>query len=296
MKAENQLPEDLEWSMSGETKAEETEQKEEQDFEQEESSEESNSEENQGDQEESSEESDSESNEEDSEEEETVFTIDGIELSSPDKEEDNSVIRNMRAELKAAKQALKERESELENFKSTPVVVEELPPVPSWQDFDTDEEFNKALDGWMNKRDQIHANKLKAEEQNKALETAFKQKGEAYASRFNEIGKVYPRIKEAQELVIEALSVGLQHEIIMESEKPAEVVLALGSNAELLEEYKAIRSPVARGRFLAKIEKGANLESRKKKVNTTPKKPNSTAGKPKKEGLKSKMFPDAVFK
>jgi hypothetical protein len=294
MKAENQLPEDLEWSSPGETKAEELEQEVEQDDE--DSTEETDSEEDYGTEEETSKESDNESDEEETEEEETVFTIDGVELSSPDKEEDNSVIRSMRSELKAAKQALKERESELETFRSAPVVVEELPPVPNQYDFDTDEDFNKALTGWIEKRDQIQTNKLKAEGQSKAFETAFKQKSETYMTRFNEIAKVYPRIKEAQESVKGSLDVSLQNEILFESEKPAEVVLALGSNTELLEEYKAIKSPVARGRFLAKIEKGANLESRKKKVNTTPKKPNNTAGKPKKEVFKSKMFPDAVFK
>ncbi len=194
---------------------------------------------------------------------------------SPDKEEDNSVIRSMRSELKAAKQALKERESELETFRSAPVVVEELPPVPNQYDFDTDEDFNKALTGWIEKRDEINTNKQARQAKEAEFKKVFDEKNKNYITRFDEISKSLPAMKMAHESVISSMPVNMQNELLMESDKPAEVVLALGSNPELLEKYMSTNSPIARGRLLAEIESKANVRTQKRKTNVSSSTPNT---------------------
>ncbi len=207
--------------------------------------------------------------------EETVFQY-GEESVSPADEESNSVIRGMRKELKEASKVRKELEAKLQNFNNNPV-VEELPPVPNQYDFDTDEDFNKALTGWIEKRDEINTNKQARQAKEAEFKKVFDEKNKNYITRFDEISKSLPAMKMAHESVISSMPVNMQNELLMESEKPAEVVLALGSNPELLEKYMSTNSPIARGRLLAEIESKANVRTQKRKTNVSPSTPNAGA-------------------
>ena len=196
-------------------------------------------------------ETDGESDEEDGEEEAgaaaLTVTIEGEEEEPEDASEG---IRNLRQAHKEQKKRIKELEEQL---KAREAPEAELGEKPTLEGFDYDaEKFEAALIDW-NERKRAHdAQKAQKEREEQEAREQYGKKLQAYQAK--KVGLGAKDFDEAEEAVLENLSVQQQSVIIANSEKPELVVYALGKNPKVMERLSSKKDLISFAFELAKLE------------------------------------------
>ena len=176
-------------------------------------------------------------------------------------------------------------------------------PFPDQYDFNTDEEYNEAINKWQQGNND-HQRKLfesesKVKKQQEEMQTEFTKRLTSYGERRGEMTKKVADFEAAEQETLNTLTQDRAQEILFFSDVPENIYYAMSKNAELLEKYQNEPNPVKRGMMISNIEKGAKFVSNKKpNAKPTPRKPSagSRGGQPKTSDAMSKAFPDAVFK
>lgn len=193
------------------------------------------------------------------EQEEPVYSF-GDEAAPASNEQDNSVIRELRALAREQAKKLKELESKAAPQAETP----RLPEKPTLESCDYDEEaFESALTNWYEAKKQVEAAEKAKEDELRQAQEAQQQRVQAYQARAAEL-KVKD-FKEAEEEVIGALSVA-QQAILWGADDTTALVYALGKHPEKLKELAAIKDPAKFAFAAAKLETQMKVTTRKPKV------------------------------
>ncbi|MCP4832503.1 MAG: hypothetical protein GY886_09855, partial [Gammaproteobacteria bacterium] len=159
---------------------------------------------------------------------------------------------------------------------------------PNQYDFDTDEEYNTALNDWLVHRDKVNSNKLSQEKQQEELKAHYENKFNSYRAEREDVSKRLKGYEEAEQVVTQSLPIEKQNLIIAESTKPALVAYALGKNPDLLKQFADAKNPVEVGRILGMIESKVNVVKKPKpKSNVAPSLGN--AGTPSSRGLEAAL-------
>lgn len=156
-----------------------------------------------------------------------TVTIEGEE----DEPEDQGVgIRKLREAHKDQKKRIKELEAKLQSQQPQ---VSDVGEKPRLEDFDYDsEKFETAFLDWSERKRAHEAKKQAAEQEGEAARERYNQRLQSYAQKKAALGA--KDFDEAEEAVLEGLSVAQQSVIIANSEKPDLVVYALGKNPSVL--------------------------------------------------------------
>lgn len=192
------------------------------------------------------------------ESEDPVFTF-GDEAAPASQEQDNSVIRELRAQNRELARKLKET-AQVEAKAETP----KLPEKPTLESCDYDEEaFEQNLTQWYEAKRQVEAAEKAKEEELKQQQEAQQQRLQAYQSRAAEL-KVKD-FKDVEEEVASVLSVA-QQAILFGADDTAALVYTLGKHPEKLKELASIKDPAKFAFAAAKLETQMKVTTRKPKV------------------------------
>lgn len=196
---------------------------------------------------------------------EDEFSVTLDEDSPPQEDDDQaSWVNTVRKKYREAQKENKELKKRLEAVEATEEKPVTLPKKPKIEDFDYDsDEFEKALDGWYDKKREF-------DEYQQKQELEAKKQQESWQQRLDSYGKAKESLKAkdfdfAEEIVAETLTETQQAIIIKSAKDPAVIIYALGKNKGKAGELSSITDPLE---FAAEI---GRLET-KLKVNK-PKKP-----------------------
>lgn len=193
------------------------------------------------------------------ESEEPVYSF-GEEAAPASTEQDNSVIRELRALAREQAKKLKELESKAAPQAETP----RMPEKPTLESCDYDEEaFEGALTNWYEAKREVEKAEKAKEDELKQAQEAQQQRVQAYQTRAAEL-KVKD-FKEAEEEVIGTLSVA-QQAILWGADDTTALVYALGKHPEKLKELASIKDPAKFAFAAAKLETQMKVTTRKPKV------------------------------
>lgn len=214
----------------------------------------------------------------DGEDDEEEFLFDGEALAPPatddeDQEQDSETVRRLRATIREQRRALKQS-TQQQAQQSAPLPLE-VPPKPQLGDDGIDwepEKLAEALDKWHEQKAQIEARQQQEQQRAQALQTRLAERGEVYKQ---ERAKAIKRIAgfEKAEAAVSELPEPLQYALLLNSQKPTMVVMALGRNEKLRQEVEEAynNDPVRLGYMIADIERRAGTKPTvKKDVNGTP--------------------------
>ena len=192
------------------------------------------------------------------ESEDPVFTF-GDEAAPASQEQDNSVIRELRAQNRELARKLKET-AQTEAKAETP----KLPEKPTLESCDYDEEaFERNLTSYYEAKRQVEAAEKAKEDELKQQQEAQQQRLQAYQSRAAEL-KVKD-FKDVEEEVASVLSVA-QQAILFGADDTAALVYTLGKHPEKLKELASIKDPAKFAFAAAKLETQMKVTTRKPKV------------------------------
>ena len=185
-----------------------------------------------------------------------------------DRDDDTPTIKQMRQQLREYKQQLKERSQPASQAAVVPPVTAEFnEPKPQLQDegidFDPDK-YAAAWESW-HQRKAEHENAIK-QQQEKAqqYQQTLISKQQAYVQQKAEISKRVPNFETAERTVMAEIPEMLQATLLLHSENPTMMVLALGRNKQLRDQLLAAQTdPVALGRLIGTIDAKARLAPRK---------------------------------
>lgn len=182
------------------------------------------------------------------------------EVEQEPKQEESSVIRDMRKQLREKERKLKE----LESKQSAPREEQAQDPgeMPDIEQFDYDgERYKAAVHKW-------HADKLKFDRANAANEAKQTEVLSKYQSALTEYKANAAKIKDfdqAEQDVAGVLSVDQQNTLLLKAPKEAHrIVLALSRNPDRLERLASIKDPVDFGIELGKLQALAQSAPRPK--------------------------------
>lgn len=186
-----------------------------------------------------------------------------------DREDDTPTIKQMRQQLREYKQQLKERgqTSAAPAAVAPPVSAEFTEPKPQLQDegidFDPDK-FAEAWESW-NQRKAEHDSAVKSQQEKaQNLQQTLIGKQQDYYKQKAEITKRVPNFDAAERAVMQEIPEMLQATLLLHSENPTMMVLALGRNKKLRDQLLAAQTdPVALGRLIGTIDAKARLAPRK---------------------------------
>lgn len=187
--------------------------------------------------------------------EEDVVTIAG-ESPAPEEEEKQAPewVRNLRKnyrELQREKRELEER------LKAVSPATEQSPVTPGKKptledcDYDSDK-FENELANWFERRRQADEAVAKQRTKQQAEQESWQKKLEGYNQ--SKSGLKVSDFQDAEETVLESLSVTQQGIILQGAQNPAVMVYALGKNPKKAKELAEITDPVAFAFAVAKLE------------------------------------------
>jgi len=192
---------------------------------------------------------------------EMVVTIGDDQASEPETEQAPSWVRELRRSHRELQK--KVREYEARDQHAAPAGPKPLGPKPRLEDHDYDtDRYETALEAWYKQREE-HA-QLEAK-QRSAVEEAER----AWKAKLDGYGKAKADLKvrdfeEAEQTVLESMSVTQQGVILQGAENPALVVYALGKNPKRAKELASIADPVRFAFAVAKLESQLKVTSRSK--------------------------------
>ena len=187
--------------------------------------------------------------------EEVVITIKG-ESPPPEEEEKQAPewVKNLRKsyrELQREKRELEEKlKMVLPTTETNPVVLGKKPTLEAC-DYDSDK-FENELSGWFERKRQFEEAEAKQRTKQQSEQEAWQKKLEGYNQ--SKSGLKVSDFTEAEETVLENLSVTQQGIILQGAQNPAVMVYALGKNPKKAKELAEIKDPVAFAFAVAKLE------------------------------------------
>ena len=187
--------------------------------------------------------------------EEDVVTIAG-ESPAPEEEEKQAPewVRNLRKnyrELQREKRELEER------LKAVSPATEQSPVTPGKKptledcDYDSDK-FENELAGWFERKRQSEEAEAKHRAKQQEEQQTWQKKLETYTQ--SKTGLKVSDFQDAEDAVLEALSVTQQGIILQGAQNPAVLVYALGKNPNKAKELAGITDPVQFAFAVAKLE------------------------------------------
>lgn len=199
----------------------------------------------------------------------------------PEPEKESSVIRNLRKRLKDEK-ALKAKNRELEEKlkKYEPVDPEVIdpgkPPEMSDPDVDYDnDKFAAKMREYVKKEQRAEEYKVQQQRKAEAQQVALQERQAIYNEQKNGLGR--SDFKEAEDVVVESLSIEQQDTILRYAHDKALLVYALGKNPDRVEELSKIDDRTEFALAIRDIERSIKpVRSSKKKISAE--KPISGAG------------------
>jgi hypothetical protein len=187
--------------------------------------------------------------------EEDVVTIAG-ESPAPEEEEKQAPewVRNLRKnyrELQREKRELEER------LKAVSPATEQSPVTPGKKptledcDYDSDK-FENELAGWFERKRQSEETEAKHRAKQQEEQQTWQKKLETYTQ--SKTGLKVSDFQDAEDTVLETLSVTQQGIILQGAQNPAVLVYALGKNSNKAKELAGITDPVQFAFAVAKLE------------------------------------------
>lgn len=187
--------------------------------------------------------------------EEDVVTIAG-ESPAPEEEEKQAPewVRNLRKnyrELQREKRELEER------LKAVSPATEQSPVTPGKKptledcDYDSDK-FENELAGWFERKRQSEETEAKHRAKQQEEQQTWQKKLESYTQ--SKTGLKVSDFQDAEDTVLETLSVTQQGIILQGAQNPAVLVYALGKNSNKAKELAGITDPVQFAFAVAKLE------------------------------------------
>lgn len=187
-------------------------------------------------------------------EEETVVTIEGED--PPAGEQDSSVIRRMRQELRDAKRELSEAR------RSAPETKIEVGDKPTMESCDFDEStFETELDKWKERKRAAEAHVEKSREGDRQAQEAWQADLTAYEGKKASLGVA--DFEESEDAVKATLSLVQQAVIVKAANDPAAVIYALGRSDAKLAELAKYTDPIKMAAAVARIEGAIKVTKRR---------------------------------
>lgn len=187
--------------------------------------------------------------------EEVVITIKG-ESPPPEEEEKQAPewVKNLRKSYRELQREKRELEEKLKMVlpatETNPVVLGRKPTLEAC-DYDSDK-FENELSGWFERKRQSEEAEAKQRTRQQSEQDAWQKKLEGYNQ--SKTGLKVSDFTEAEETVLENLSVTQQGIILQGAQNPAVMVYALGKNLKKAKELAEITDPVAFAFAVAKLE------------------------------------------
>ena len=188
--------------------------------------------------------------------EEVVITIKG-ESPPPEEEEEKQApewVKNLRKSYRELQREKRELEEKLKMVlpaaETNPVVLGRKPTLEAC-DYDSDK-FENELSGWFERKRQSEEAEAKQRTRQQSEQDAWQKKLEGYNQ--SKTGLKVSDFTEAEETVLENLSVTQQGIILQGAQNPAVMVYALGKNPKKAKELAEIKDPVAFAFAVAKLE------------------------------------------
>jgi hypothetical protein len=196
--------------------------------------------------------------------EELVVTIAG-ESPPPEEEEKQAPewVRNLRKSYRELQREKRELEEKLKTVlpatETNPVDPGRKPTLEAC-DYDSDK-FENELAGWFERRRQSEEAVAKQRSKQQAEQESWQKKLEGYNQ--SKTGLKVSDFQDAEETVLESLSVTQQGIILQGAQNPAVMVYALGKNPKKAKELAEITDPVKFAFAVAKLETQLSVTSRK---------------------------------
>jgi hypothetical protein len=195
--------------------------------------------------------------------EEDVVTIAG-ESPAPEEEEKQAPewVRNLRKnyrELQREKRELEER------LKAVSPATEQSPVTPGKKptledcDYDSDK-FENELAGWFERKRQSEETEAKHRAKQQEEQQTWQKKLESYTQ--SKTGLKVSDFQDAEDTVLETLSVTQQGIILQGAQNPAVMVYALGKNPNKAKELAGITDPVQFAFAVAKLETQLSVQKK----------------------------------
>ena len=195
--------------------------------------------------------------------EEDVVTIAG-ESPAPEEEEKQAPewVRNLRKnyrELQREKRELEER------LKAVSPATEQFPVTPGKKptledcDYDSDK-FENELAGWFERKRQSEETEAKYRAKQQEEQQTWQKKLETYTQ--SKTGLKVSDFQDAEDTVLETLSVTQQGIILQGAQNPAVMVYALGKNPNKAKELAGITDPVQFAFAVAKLETQLSVQKK----------------------------------
>ena len=187
--------------------------------------------------------------------EEDVVTIAG-ESPAPEEEEKQAPewVRNLRKSYRELQREKRELEEKLKAVspatEQSPVVLGRKPTLEGC-DYDSDK-FESELADWFERKRQADEAEAKQRARQQAEQESWQKKLETYTQ--SKTGLKVSDFQDAEETVLETLSVTQQGIILQGAQNPAVLVYALGKNPNKAKELAGITDPVQFAFAVAKLE------------------------------------------
>lgn len=187
--------------------------------------------------------------------EEVVVTIAG-ESPAPEEEEKQAPewVRNLRKSYRELQREKRELEEKLKAVspatEQSPVVLGRKPTLEGC-DYDSDK-FESELADWFERKRQADEAEAKQRARQQAEQESWQKKLETYTQ--SKTGLKVSDFQDAEETVLETLSVTQQGIILQGAQNPAVLVYALGKNPNKAKELAGITDPVQFAFAVAKLE------------------------------------------
>jgi DNA repair exonuclease SbcCD ATPase subunit len=186
----------------------------------------------------------------------------------PQLEEDGPVIRRLRKIDREKDREIKELKRKLEAITAPEQKQDALPPKPTLQDFDYDEEAkDKALEAWLELKRKADEAKDAEQKQQEAAQAAWDAKLATYQKRKQSLAR---DADDAEAALLDALSAKWGHQqaqqrlamLVEAADDPAQLVYALGKIPGRAKELAEIESVVRFVAVASKMESQVKLTKR----------------------------------
>jgi hypothetical protein len=194
---------------------------------------------------------------------ETVVTIAGE--SPPQEEEEKQApewVRNLRKNYRELQREKRELEERLKSVSPAP---EQFPVTPGKKptledcDYDSDK-FENELAGWFERKRQSEETEAKQRVKQQEEQQTWQKKLESYTQ--HKAGLKVSDFQDAEDAVLETLSVTQQGIILQVCENPAVVVYTLGKNPKTAKDLSGINNPVDFTAAVARLETKISVTKR----------------------------------
>ena len=216
---------------------------------------------------------------EDEEEDEDIISLGDEVVNEPDPEEKKAPrwVKDLRKQQKALLKENKELKAKMEQAQTAPKQEEiKLGKEPELEDFDYDtDKYKAALSKHFEDKRKYEAQEAERQQAQEEHKKALQERMESYNKKKSSL-KVRD-FEEAEQAVVESLSLVQQDIILDGAENPALLVYALGRSKAKSEALAKIKNPVKFAFEVAKIE--ANLKVTSRKSKPAPEGKLSTSGK-----------------